>query len=329
MIYHLLLYFYLAYASHVLLLDPSGEFFDHEDRTEKSVSQITDLVSRSFYIGALDENTDVSSLKFPLRTPTENVQITLFGIDPASLSCINNAETGSVVPLTLGEGAGYAASNFMNHLYKAYPSAKVTSLSASKRIVELYNVHLRANVFTVKHADFMKSDFEIMTDLDLSVPEISSFMKEMDLFLWATSEFGSGSQEEPAFFYLTLNTFSALPKDVREGAALQVLDNVMREIFRALPQQGIAQVIFSDTENILTNVYIDEFLPRRRLASNSSNSSSSNVTYEELYEYQIFYWFLVAAAFVIYFFVYCFAFMSYSNDQMLYTSFDASYKKDI
>ena len=54
----------------------------------------------------------------------------------------------------------------------------------------------------------------------------------------------------------------------------------MKEIFQALPEQGIAQVIFSDTQNILTNLYIDEILPRRRLASNSSNSSSSNVTYE-------------------------------------------------
>jgi len=333
MIYHLLLNFYLAYASHVLLLDPSGEFFDHEERSEKSVSQITDLVSRSFYIGALDENTDVSSLKLPLRTPTENVQITLFGIDPASLSCIKNAETGTVVPLTIGEGAGFAASNLMNHLYKAYAGAKVSSFSASKRIAELYNVQHRANVFTLKHPDFeaMESDFGLtgMADLDSSVPEISSFMKEMDLFQWAASKFGSGSQEEPAFFYLTLNTFSALPKDLREGAALQVLDSVMKEIFQALPEQGIAQVIFSDTRNILTNRYIDEILPRRRLASNSSNSTSSNVTYEELYEYQIFYWFLVGAAFVIYFFVYCFAFMNYSNDQMLYTSFDASYKKDI
>jgi len=333
MIYHLLLNFYLAYASHVLLLDPSGEFFIPEDRSEKSVSQIADLVSRSFYIGALDKNTDVSSLKLPMKTPTENVQITLFGVDPASLTCLENEKTGSVVPLTIGQGAGFAASNLVTQLYKAYPSAKVMSISANERIADLYNVQHRANVYTLQNADFIK-DMEIdfqhksLDELDLTVPEISSFMKEMDLFLWATSKFGSGSQEEPAFIYLTLNTFSALPKDVRDGPALKVLDHVMKIILQAISEHGIAQIIFSDTRNILTNLYLDQITPRRRLASNTSNSTA-NVTYEELYEYQIFYWFLVGAAFVIYFFVYCFAFMNYSNDQMLYTSFDASYKKDI
>jgi len=330
MIHHFLLNFYLAYASHVLLLDPSGEFFVAEDRSEKSVSQIADLVSRSFYIGALDENTDVSSLKLPLKTPTENLQITLFGVDPAALSCLKDGKTRHVVPLTIGQGAGYAASNLLNHLYKAYPNAKATSVSASARIAELYNVQHRANVFTSQDASFrkdMKIDFEhkSLNELDLSVPEISAFMQEMELFLWATSKFGSGTVEEPAFVYLTLNTFSALPKDVREGPALQALDYVMEIILQSVPKEGIAQIIFSDTRNILTNLHLEQILPRRRLDS----SNSSNVTYEELYEYQIFYWFLVGAAFVIYFFVYCFAFMNYSNDQMLYTSFDASYKKDI
>jgi len=333
MIYHLLLNFYLAYASHVLLLDPSGEFFVPEDRSEKSVSQIADLVSRSFYIGALDENTDVSSLKLPLKTPTENLQITLFGVDPATLSCLGDGQTSSVVPLTIGQGAGYAASNLLNHLYKAYPNAKATSVSASERIAELYNVQHRADVFTSQDAEFLKEmkidlEHKSLDELDLSVPEISSFMLEMELFLWATSKFGSGSQEEPSFVYLTLNTFSALPKDVREGPALQVLDHVMKIILQSIPEEGIAQIIFSDTRNILTNLHLGQILPRRRLASNGSNTTT-NVTYEELYEYQIFYWFLVGAAFVIYFFVYCFAFMNYSNDQMLYTSFDASYKKDI
>jgi len=330
MIYHFLLNFYVAYASHVLLLDPSGEFFVPEDRTEKSVSQIADLVSRSFYIGALDENTDVSSLKLPLKTPTENLQITLFGVDPATLSCLGNGETSHVVPLIIGHGAGYATSNLLNHLYKSYPNAKATSVSASERIAELYNVQHRADVFTSQDANFrkdMKIDFKhkSLDELDVSVPEISSFIREMELFLWATSKFGSGSQEEPAFVYLTLNTFSALPRDVREGTALQLLDYVIKIILQSMPKEGIAQIIFSDTRNILTNLHLEQILPRRRLSSNSS----SNVTYEELYEYQIFYWFLVGAAFVIYFFVYCFAFMNYSNDQMLYTSFDASYKKDI
>jgi len=329
MIHHFLLNFYVAYASHVLLLDPSGEFFVPEDIAEKSVSQIADLVSRSFYIDALDENTDVSSLKLPLKTPTENLQITLFGVDPATLTCLDDGKTSRVVPLTIGQGAGYAASNLLNRLYKAYPNAKATSVSASERIAELYNVQHRADVFTSQDANFrkdMKIDFEhkSLDELDLSVPEISSFMLEMELFLWATSKFGSGSQEEPAFVYLTLNTFSALPKDVREGPALQVLDYVIKIILQSIPEEGIAQIIFSDTRNILTNLHLDQILPRRRLATNSSN-----VTYEELYEYQIFYWFLVGAAFVVYFFVYCFAFMNYSNDQMLYTSFDASYKKDI
>jgi hypothetical protein len=331
MIYHLLLSFYVACASNVLLLDPSGEFFVKEDRTEKSVSQIADLVSRSFYIGALDEKTDVSSLKFPQKSPTENVQITLFGVNPASLACIQKGFTSNVVPLTIGHGAGFAASNLVNRLYKAYPSAKVTSVSASKRIAELYNVQHRANVFTVESAVF-NEDMEnegwhnSLNEIDLSTPELSSFMKEMELFLWATSKFGSGSEEEPAFTYLTLNTFSALPKDLRKGTALGVLNHVMSIILRALPEEGIAQVIFSDTRNILTNLYLDHAIPRRRLAT---SNSSSNVTYEELYEQQFFYWFLVGAALVTYFFVYCFAFMNYSNDQMLYTSFDASYKKDI
>jgi hypothetical protein len=330
MIHHFLLNFYLACASHVLLLDPSGEFFVPEDRSEKSVSQIADLVSRSFYIGALDENTDVSSLKLPLKTPTENLQITLFGVDPAKLSCLEDGKTSTVVPLTIGQGAGYAASNLLNHLYKAYPNAKATSVSASERIAELYNVQHRADVFTSQDADFLREmqidlQHKSLDELDLSVPEISSFMLEMELFLWATSKFGSGTQEEPSFVYLTLNTFSALPKDVREGPALQVLDHVMKIMLQSIPKEGIAQIIFSDTRNILTNLHLEQILPRRRLASNTT----SNVTYEELYEYQIFYWFLVGAAFVIYFFVYCFAFMNYSNDQMLYTSFDASYKKDI
>lgn len=331
MIYYLLLSFYVACASHVLLLDPSGEFFVKEDRTEKSVSQIADLVSRSFYIGALDEKTDVSSLKFPQKSPKDNVQITLFGVDPASLACLQNGFTSNVVPLTIDDGAGLAGSNLVNRLYKAYPSAKVTSISASKRIAEVYNVQHRASVFTVESSVFIE-DMKINTghnsldDIDLNIPELSSFMEEMELFLWATSKFGSGSEEEPSFIYLTLNTFSALPKEIREGPALQVLNRVMKIILKALPEEGIAQVIFSDTRNILTNLYLDHATPRRRLAS---SNSSSNVTFEELYEKQILYWFLVAMVFVIYTFVYCFAYLDYSSDQTLYSSFDASYKKDI
>lgn len=335
MIYSFLVSLYLTHASQVLLLDQSGSFFDLKDRSEKSVTQIVDLVSRSFYLGALEENTDVSSLKFPLKTPSENLQITMFGVDPAKLTCLDRA-AGEAVPLRIGEGAGFAASKLANYLYKEYPNAKVTSVSARSRIAELYNTQHRATVSFIQDINIFEEILDSvfwssvdLSDFDKDALDIAKFIQEMDLFLKAAAQFGSGSQEEPAFFYLTLDSFSALPIKMRDGPALQVLDRVLAEILRSLPMQGIAQLVFCDSRNILANVRLDEAFHRRRLLSNTSNSTSSNVTYEELYEYQIFYWFLVGAAFVIYFFVYCFAFMSYSNDQMLYTSFDASYKKDL
>jgi len=340
MIYGILLSFYLAHASQVMMIDPSGSFFDPEDRSEKSLSQIADLVSRSFYLGALDENTDVSSLKLPMMTPKENLQITMFGVDPAKLSSLYGV-VSEAVPLRIGEGAGFAASKLANHLYQAHPNAKVTTVSASRRIAELYNVQHRATVSSIEYriggrdqdtdvfGDLMESEFWQTVDasgFDMDIPEVTKFIQEMDLFLKAAAKFGSGSQEAPAFFYLTLDSFTALPEYVQEGPALELLDRVLGEILSNQPNQAIGQLVFCDSKNILTNVHLDQTFSRRRLAS---NSTSSNVTYEELYEYQIFYWFLVGAAFVIYFFVYCFAFMNYSNDQMLYTSFDASYKKDI
>jgi len=330
MIYHFLLSFYLTIGSQVALLDPSGQFFDIEDRSAKSVTQIADLIARTFYLGVLDEYTDVSSLKLPLATPTENIQITMFGVDPTKLTCLGS----EVVPLSIGEGAGFAASKLANLLFKEHPTAKVVSVSARSRIAEVYNAHHRTVVSSLEGVDpvedILKSDFWStvnLSDMDEDNPKVSSFIQEMDLFLKTAEQFGSGSQEKPAFFYLTLDTFSALPENLREGPAIQLLDSVLTKILKQLPTTGIAQVVFSDTRNILTNVNLDGVTLRRRLTSNSS--TSSNVTYEELYETQIFYWFLVGAAFVIYFFVYCFAFMNYSNDQMLYTSFDASYKKDI
>jgi len=330
MIYPLILSFYLASGSRVALFDPSGKFFDKEDGSEKSVTQIADLVARSFYLGVLDEYSDVSSLKLPLATPTENLQITMFGVDPTKLTCLDS----EVVPLSIGEGAGFAAGKLAKLLFKGYPTAKVISVSARSRIADVYNAQHRAVMSSLEDADpvedILRSDFwstANLAELDKEDPKVSAFIQEMDLFLKTAEQFGLGSQEKPAFFYLTLDTFSALPENIREGPAILLLDSVLTKILKNLPQEGIAQVLFSDTRNILTNVDLDGLTPRRRLASNSS--TSSNVTYEELYETQIFYWFLVGAAFVIYFFVYCFAFMNYSNDQMLYTSFDASYKKDI
>jgi len=338
MIYSFLFSLYLAHASQVLLLDKSGDFFDLKDRSEKSVTQIVDLVSRSFYLGVLEKNTDVSSLKFPLKTPTENLQVTMFGVDPAKLTCLSEVPS-EAVPLRIGHGAGFAASKLANNLYKEYPNAKVTTVSASPRIAELYNGQHRATVSSIQdiniYEDIKKGDFWSTVDLsafdafDKDALEVVKFIQEMDLFLKAIAKFGSGSQDEPAFFYLTLDSFTALPLKMRNGPALKVLDRVMAEILKNLPMEGIAQLVFCESRNILTNVKIDDPFHRRRLASNGSNSTSSNVTYEELYEYQIFYWFLVGAAFIIYFFIYCFAFMNYANDQMLYTSFDASYKKDL
>jgi len=330
MIYPLLLSFYLATGSRVVLLDPSERFFNKDDRSEKSVTQIADLVSRSFYLGAVDQYTDVSTLKLPLTTPTENIQITMFGVDPTKLTCLES----EAVPLSIGEGAGFAASKLANLLYKEHPAAKVFSISANRKIAEVYNLQHRAVVSCIQDAetieDILESNFWSATDLsnlDKENPKVSAFIKEMDLFLRAAEKFGSGSQEQPTFFYLTLDSFSSLPENIRDGPALQLLDRVLGKILQVLPKEGIAQLVFSETRNILTNLHVDRLTPRRRLASNSS--SSSNVTYAELYETQIFYWFMVGAAFVIYFFVYCFAFMNYSNDQMLYTSFDASYKKDM
>merc|ERR550525_453165 len=114
----------LVNAAQVVLLDRSENYFKH-DVSAKTALGVADMVSRSFYLRALSDGDHTAALKQPRQTPTDNIMMSIYGIDAHSLPCL---ESQDISPLKGGPHR-YAARALARALHEEAPDA--TSLSTS------------------------------------------------------------------------------------------------------------------------------------------------------------------------------------------------------
>jgi len=305
----------LVNAANVVLLDQSGKYFNN-DGSAKSDLGVVDMVSRTFYLRALADGAHTSALKLPRQSPSSNVMMSIYGVDPMTLPCL---ESVTISPL---EGAPhpYAASLLASALHDVVPEA--TSLSVSHFPDKRTNL-LKAD------KDFTVTAFADNLNLDLNDPMVSAFLREVHLCKKACDALSPAS-DKPQMSFLQITRFPTLSKN-QQVEATKVLNRLLEYVMQKMPENSIGELVFRDQIDLSTMALeYDSAAFRRRFGlgddANSSNTTNStgSVTYMDMYAAQIFYWWWIAFGLIIWFFSYCFCTMVYDDDKMLYTTFDAS-----
>jgi len=307
----------LVDAAQVVLLDNrSGNYFN-ADSSAKTDLAVADLVSRTFNLRPLTDQ-DTSVLKQTRQTPTDNVMVSLYGVDAASLPSLQGY---SVSPLQGGK-TRYSSSLLAAALHETVPEA--TSISTGRAL------HKETAVLSGD------DDNVFDVELDTTDPRVSAFLREVSLCKKALDSLGSATNEKPQMSFLQITTLPALTEP-QQKVALKAVDQLLEHTMKMMPENSIGEVLFHDMLDLgALRLERESKSLRRRLqdgnGSNSTNSTNSTgqLTYMVMYTNQMFYWTLTAGALIVYFFSYCFAIMVYDNDKMLYTTFNANMdgKKD-
>jgi len=347
-----------ALANQVVLLDPTGNYFDADSVTPLTGEGVSDAIARTFYLGYLDQTLHPEFLKMPVNPlPQENLMLTVLGLEGLDLAELPNIQSlmqANPTAELAGRPAPHALAALARNEHSAAPIYSVSGCSHMAKSIDLEGSVIayiddedgavalgdESLSFTFTELDgLLAGDYwrPLVEDLDLDKAETRAVFGELELLRRTVALLRQPeSAVAPAFFFVTLHAITEV-SEVHKSRVAAVVDKVLGEAVAAFAEapNGVAEVIlitsspFVLTEEI-PRIERDAQLMRRFLSQdmygNSSNYAASNVTYQEIYDWHFKTWTSVALGFIVYGFIYAMAFYgNYSADQLLYTTFNAKW----
>lgn len=295
----------------------SGKYFG-EMRSALGSLDVADAVARTFYLGYLDPKAQTDFINLSLDLPSENLLLTVTGLDGVDLSTLPSLQTLSSSATLRKEVADPQGS---------FDALRSLAESAGARVVSL-----DAPVPAKPVEAYLEDEFwgALTTGVDLSRPGMLELLRELDQFYTAHSRIGDSTAMRPTLYFGNLHGLTEVESEDKDIAA-KLVDTFLGKTLAALPKALVEIVAVQDSH--LSSRYmrtIGNDLPpqtsaRRKLQADDNSNYNANTTTIEMFavaNYQIKLWVIVVLALIAYSAFYYTAFYGdYSADQMLYTTF--------
>lgn len=303
----------------------SGKYFG-DVRDSLSSLDVADAVARTFYLGYLNPDAQTDYLKIPLDMPSQNLLLSVAGLDGVDLSLLTNLQ-GLGVKAPLGRSPQDPLAGFS--------ALKELAAENGARVVGLMD----APTSPASADAFLASEYwsPLVSNEILSRPGMLELVQELDVL--RTASFAPSTMKMPTLYFGNLRSMTGINAADKTDAA-RIVDNVLGQILGSLPGALVQIVAVKDVLESARYKEITAFGPEairqgvaRKLlqvptptptTASPTQAPTKTITIEEVAVKQFKYWTIIILAIVAYSAIYYIAFYGdYSADQMLYTSFNA------